>query len=251
MVVIKKIYFKNLDIYINQGELVCVTGPIGSGKTTLLKMICNKLNKKFIYIDGKNINNYNIEYKKNNIICIFNDNIYNTRFPLDELKYYLYKLNINNIEIENRINNFIEYFKINKIIKYSFASLSNKDRVLIKILSLLIVQPKLVCIDDLLTYLDSDNIMRIFNYIKDNSITLISVISNIEGCLLYDEILLLDKGRTKVYDKVTNVSNYINEFNECGLSLPFIYDINNLLISYDLIKDKHIIEKDLVNVLWK
>ena len=30
-----------------------------------------------------------------------------------------------------------------------------------------------------------------------------------------------------------------------------IYDINNLLKSYELINDTHIIEKELVDLLWK
>ena len=251
VVLIENIYFKNLDINIKNGELVCVVGPSGSGKSYLLKIICNKINNSYIYIDNKSINEYSLKYKRNNIVCVFNDNLCNTMYPIDELKYYLNKINIDTNEISNRVDYFINYFKLKDIINISFNELANKDRMLIKILSLLIIKPSLICIDDLLTYLDKDKKNMIFNYIKDNSITLISVISDIDECLLFDNILVLDKGKTKIYDKVSNIGNYIDVFNELGLAIPFIYDINNLLYSYDLINSKYILEKDLVNMLWK
>lgn len=245
------ISIKHLDVDIKSGELVGIIGTNGCGKTILLKMICGKFKNNSIYINGKNISNYSLEYKKNNIVCVFDDNIYNTDNPLEELRYYLNKININTEEIDNRIRDFIDYFVLENIINKKFIELNTESRVYIKILSLLIISPSLICIDDLLTYLNLDKKTKILNYIKEKNITLINVSSDMEELLYMDKILIMNKGKKKIYDKTDIVLSKEDIFKELGLSLPFIYDINNLLKSYELINENHIITKELVDLLWK
>lgn len=242
---------KNLDITIDSGELVSIIGPTGCGKTTILKMICGKFKNDNIFIDDKSINNYNLDYKRNNIVCVFDDNIYNTDNPLKELRYYLNKININTEEIDNRIRDFIDYFVLENIINKKFIELNTESRVYIKILSLLIINPSLICIDDLLTYLDLDKKTKILNYIKEKNITLINVSSDMEELLYMDKILIMNKGKKEIYDKTDIVLSKEDIFKELGLSLPFIYDINNLLKSYELINENHMVIKELVDLLWK
>lgn len=247
----EKILFKNLDLLINNGELIGIIGPNGSGKTVFLKMICGKIRNEYIFIDNKNINEYTIVYKKKNIVCVFDDNIYNTDNACDEIRYYLKKLNVISSEIEDKVKYFTEYFNLENLINSNFSLLSVENRVFIKILSLLIINPCIICIDDLLTYLSIDKKIKILNYIKDNNITLLNVTSNMEELLLFDKILVMNKGKKEVFDTVDKVLNNEKLFKDLGLNLPFIYDINNLLKSYELIDVNHIVYKDLVNMLWK
>lgn len=247
----KSITFKNLGITINSGELIGIIGPNGSGKTNFLKMICGRIKNDDINIDDYNINSYSLEYKRNNIVCVFDDNIYNTDNVKDELKYYLEKLMLNRDEIDNRIKDFIAYFNLEDLINKRFINLSTENRIYIKILSLLIIVPSLFCIDDLLTYLNKDKKVKILNYIKDKNITLLSVTSNMEELLLLDKVLVLNKGKKEVYDKTINVLENENLFKELGISLPFIYDINNMLKDYELINENHIVYRELVDLLWK
>jgi len=227
----KKLYLKHLDVNIESGELISIIGPNGCGKTILLKMLCGKIKNDNIYIDGKNINLYNIEYKRNNIVCIFDDNVYNTKKAKDELMYYLKFLNISDEEIKSRLDNFNNYFNLVEFIDDSFINLSVEKRIYIKILSLLIIIPNVVCIDDLFTYLNKDMKIKIFNYIKDKNITLISVTSNMEELLLFDKILVMNKGNKVMFDDVGSILKKESLFNELGLNLPFIYYVNSMLIS--------------------
>ncbi len=251
MIGIKSVGIKNLDIKINSGELVSIIGPNGSGKTILFKMICGKLKNDNIYIDDRNVNTYSLEYKRNNIVCVFDDNIYNSNCPREELLFYLNKLNISEYDKNLRLNNFIEYFNLDNIIDEDFLYMSISNRIYIKILSLLIIIPSIFCIDDLLTYLDKDKKYKILNYIKENNITCLSVTSNMEELVLFDKILVMNKGKKELFDNTEVVLNNESVFKELGLSLPFIYDLNNLLKSYELIKNNHIIERELVDLLWK
>ena len=251
MIYLKSIEIRNLNIKINQGELISIIGPNGSGKTYILKMICNKIKNNNIYIDNKNINSYSINYKKNNIVCVFDDNMYNTSNPKNELMFYLKKLNINIDEIIERIKDFNIYFELEKILNENFFNMSIQDRVYIKILSLLIIKPKVFCIDDLLTYLNNERKTKVLNYIKERNITLLSITSNMEELLLFDKCLIINKGKNVLYNKTETVLKESKIFEELGLSLPFIYDLNNLLNSYELISDIYITQKELVDILWK
>ncbi|MGP4107095.1 ABC transporter ATP-binding protein [Virgibacillus sp. L01] len=72
---VKKVYLdgtdaiKDFSLKVDEGELVTLIGPSGCGKTTTMKMI-NRLIEPTagnIYINGKNINNYNIHELRWNI----------------------------------------------------------------------------------------------------------------------------------------------------------------------------------------
>ncbi len=246
----KKLSIKHLAIDINKGELISVIGTNGSGKTVLLKMICGRFKNNNIYIDNVDINQYSLDYKRNNIVCVFDDNIYNSNKPILEFQYYLSQINVDKEDIKYRINNFVDYFELENIIKKDFIDLNSEERIYIKILSLLIIIPSIICIDDLLTYLNKDKKIKILNYIKEKSISLINVTSDMEELLLADKILIMNKGKKEIYDKTEVVLSKEEIFKDLGLSLPFIYDINNLLKSYELIKENHIIERELVDLLW-
>jgi len=245
---VKNLYLKNLDVKINLGDLIGIVGSNASGKTVLLKKIMGRIKNTDIYLDDKNINEYDIDFKKNNIVCVFDDNLYNCSNVYDELKYYLEKLNI---FYEERINDFISYFMLNDIIDKDFIDLYTESRVYIKILSLLIINPLIICIDDLLTYLSLENKTKVLNYIKENNITLLNVTSNMEELLMVDKMLVLSKGEKVIFDKIENVLKDEDVFKENGFELPYIYELNSLLKSYQLINEEHVVYKELVNMLWK
>ena len=246
----KSIEIKSLNIKVNSGELIGIIGTNGCGKTTFLKKIVGRENNSDIYINDKCIIEYDINYKKNNIVCVFNDNIFQTIKPKFELRFYISIIKDSN-DIEKQLKYFIDYFKLDSIMNLDFDELSVEERVYIKILSFLIIDPSIICIDDLLSYLSIDKKTKIINYIKEKDIILFNVTSDMEELLLFDKLLILNKGKKLAFDDTLVILNNQNIFTDSNLKLPFIYDINNLLESYDLIKEKHLVSKELVDLLWK
>lgn len=246
----KSITFKSLDIKVNKGELISIIGPNGCGKSTLIRKICGREDNTDIFIDDKCIVNYDINYKKNNIVCVFNDNLYQTNKPKFELRYYISIIK-NDGNNEKIIKDFIDYFNLDNLLDVDFDDLSIEDRIYIKILSLLIVNPSIFCIDDLLSYLNIEKKNKIINYIKEKDITLFNVTSDMEDLMMFDKLLILSKGNKVLYDDTLVILENDKIFKDLGLKLPFIYDINNLLMSYELIKEKHLVSKELVDLLWK
>ena len=251
MIGIKKFSIKNMNIDINRGELIGVVGPNGSGKTHLLEMIIGRHNNREIYIDDKKITKYSIDYKRKNIVAVFNDDDFYTSSPKDEIRYFLNKVNYNNNDIDSKVVDFINYFNIGEILNKDYSDIDYEEKIYIKILSYLIINPSVFCLDDLLTFLSNERQKRILNYVKDKKIMLISSISNTNELKYYDKLIVLNKGRCIKYDTVSKILSNEQLFNELGLSIPFIYDINSMLKNYGLINESHLIEKDLVDILWK
>jgi len=50
---------------------------------------------------------------------------------------------------------------------------------------------------------------------------------------------------------LVNVLKDEDVFKENGFELPYIYELNSLLKSYQLINEEHVVYKELVNMLWK
>lgn len=247
----KTIYIKELDVSIKSGELIGIIGPNGSGKTRILKKLCGKVSNNDIFIDDKSISEYSLDYKRNNIVSILNSMHFNTTNVYDELIYNLKLLKYNDLEIKRRFENFKEYFKLKNINSFKINEMSIEEKVFIKILSLLIINPKLIAIDDLLTYLNYEKKQLIINYIKEKNMIFICATSNMEEILYFDKIILMDKGKKVLFNDLNEFLKNEKNFSNYNLEMPFIYSLNNLLKDYELIKENHIVYKELTDVLWK
>lgn len=66
---------KNLDIEIKPGEKIAIVGENGAGKTTLVKLLCRfyKTSKGKVLLDGKDINEINIDSWYKNLGVLFQD----------------------------------------------------------------------------------------------------------------------------------------------------------------------------------
>ncbi len=67
-----RIVFRNFNLKVEPGEMVGITGPSGIGKTTLLKILAGlyPVGRGEIFIDGIDINDYDREYLRENVIYI-------------------------------------------------------------------------------------------------------------------------------------------------------------------------------------
>ena len=157
---------KNMDINVDLNNVVAIIGPANSGKTYLLKKLCNIISNEDIYLDDICIHDYDVSFLKNNVCVVLDDNIYNTHYVYQELEYYLKQLNYTNSEIKERVNEIASYFKINEYLDYRIEELTVEYKMLVKILSLLIIKPQLIAIDNIICYLSDALTKALFKYIK-------------------------------------------------------------------------------------
>ena len=169
-----KLVVESMDINIElRGLVTSIVGPAESGKTYLFKKLINMIPNKDVFIDGESISSYDITYLKNNIVMILNDDMYYTSFVIDELSYHLKELGLSNDVINDKVNDFVTLFHLSKYKRDRLDRIPLNKRILVKILSYLIINPELLGIDNLLTYLSKNDKEKVIDYIKSKKISLL------------------------------------------------------------------------------
>ena len=126
---------------------------------------------------------------------------------------------------------------------------------MVSLASILVIDPKLLIIDDSFDMVDSvtkDKLMALLKKInRDKNCTIIFVTSNTEDTLFFDRLVLLSEGNILLDDKTKNSFDNIKLFKAVGLTLPFMVDLSNKLQYYELIDKIEFNMDKLVNKLWK
>lgn len=242
---------KSMDVTLNLNGITSVIGPCKSGKTTLLKKIINKVSNDDVYIDDELMSNYDITFLKNNFMVVFDDSEFKTEYVAEELNYYLSKLGYNFNECVKKIESLSKDFKIEHLLNERIDTLRLVDKVFIKILSFLIVKPKVLGIDELLCYLSKSRVNMIIDYIKNNNITLINVTSNSEHLLISDYVIVMSNFKALMCVDAYNVLNGNSILPYLGIKLPFVVDLSNNLMIYDIVSKVEFDNRELVDKIWK
>ncbi len=248
----KLLIVKSMDIKVSlEGVITSVIGPSNSGKTYFLKKLCNKIDNQDIIIDGISIKLLDINYLKKYLAVVLDDDVFYTNSVKGELTYYLKKLGYSNKEIKERLKEFKEYFKLDNIYNKSLFDLTLENKVLIKILALLIIKPKIFAVDNLVAYLSKEEQKLLFKYIKESGMNFINVTSNPEDLLRSQNVVVLNDFKAIYCDNAEAlvVGNSILPY--MGIKMPFIADLSQNLILYGLIDKVYLDRRKLVDKLWK
>lgn len=240
----------NIDMDID-GNIVTIIGPTNSGKTYFLNKLCNRIDNSDIYIDDICIKKYDIDFLKNNICVVLNDDIYYKEYVMEELCYHLQELNYRLDEAVEKVIKISEIFSINSLLHERLDSLPLNVRILVKILSYLVINPKIIAIDNLTNYLDKYTKNNLFKYISDNYITLINVTSDANELMFSNDIVVMNERKCVLYGNIKDVCDGNSILPYMGIKLPFIIDLSQNLILYNLIDKVYYDDRKLVNKLWK
>lgn len=247
----KKLTITNYNFSFELVTMINIIGKSSSGKTTLLKYLINKIPNNYIFIDDQNINNYNSLFLKQNIASVFFDTPFNTEYVSEELIYYQQKVSLDNEECYKRLKDLINFFQIEEFEEAKISLLNIYEKMFIKILSLLILRPKILGIDNLFSYLDYEQRKKIINYAKKYKISILNVTTDNEDLLLGTHIVVLKDHLVIMYDKTQNILKNEDLLKEVGISYPFIYELSSGLIYYGLIDKKYLDQDKLIGDLWK
>ena len=247
----KKLEFKNYNLTINLTNFINIVGTSASGKTWLLRNLINNVRNDNIYIDDRPINSLGIDYLKKNIASVLQTMKFKTDYVKEELLYYQKEINIEEKVAYKNIENFVRFFSLEEIIESKISYLTVYEQAFIKILSLLIIRPSILGIDDLLTYLKFEDKVKIIKYAKENNMCILNVTTNSEELLFGTDIIIMDNGHVVAYDKTENILSNNKMLLKIGMNEPFIVEMSTNLNYYDLLKKKYFDMKALVGELWK
>ena len=225
---------KNITFDTKEGELVCILGPSGCGKTTLLNIIGGFVSDYSgdVLLSNENINN--IPPEKREIATVFQSyGLFTHKNVIDNVSYGLKLLKIDKNTREKRAKEMLEKVGLAGYEKKKIKELSGGEQQRVAIARSMVLNPKLLLLDEPLSNLDVHlrDVMRkeIKRIQKQFGVTMIIVTHDQEDAFkLADRVVVINEGHIEqigtpeeLYKqpKSNFISSFIGENNIIGENL--------------------------------
>ena len=219
---------KNISFDIKEGELICILGPSGCGKTTLLNIIGGFVSdfSGDVLLSDENINN--IPPEKREIATVFQSyGLFTHKNVIDNVSYGLKLLKIDKNMREKRAKEMLEKVGLAGYEKKKIKELSGGEQQRVAIARSMVLNPKLLLLDEPLSNLDVHlrDVMRkeIKRIQKQFGVTMIIVTHDQEDAFkLADRVIVINEGHIEqigtpeeLYKEPKNnfISSFIGENN--------------------------------------
>jgi len=219
---------KNISFDIKEGELVCILGPSGCGKTTLLNIIGGFVSdfSGDVLLSNENINN--IPPEKREIATVFQSyGLFTHKNVIDNISYGLKLLKIDKNMRGKRARDMLEKVGLAGYEKKKIKELSGGEQQRVAIARSMVLNPKLLLLDEPLSNLDVHlrDVMRkeIKRIQKQFGVTMIIVTHDQEDAFkLADRVIVINEGHIEqigtpeeLYKNPKNnfISSFIGENN--------------------------------------
>ena len=217
---------KNISFEVKSGKTLALVGATGAGKSSIVNLLNRfyEVNKGHIYLDGQEINNYELSFLRKNIAVVLQD-------------VFLFSDSIfNNITLKNpKISHEQVYQAADLVGASTFierlpggydydvmergATLSVGQRQLISFVRALVYDPKIIILDEATSSVDSDTEFLIQGAISKlmKGRTAIVVAHRLSTIQNADNIMVLDKGEIKeqgTHDDLLSRKGYYAKLHE-------------------------------------
>ena len=192
---------KGLNLQVDKGEFIAITGASGAGKTSLLRIICGLESPKEgeILLDNMIIFNKDISVptEKRNIGLVIQEKVL---FPhLTARKNIEFGLSKNSSN-ESHVDEILHHLNITKLANKFPHELSGGESQRVALARSIIMKPKLLLLDEPFTGLDTELKSNIYpeiqSILKNNMITSLMVTHDLnEVKALSDKCFNLDSGK--------------------------------------------------------
>jgi ABC-2 type transport system ATP-binding protein len=155
---------------VKTNEIICLLGPNGAGKTTLIKCLTGLIipDSGDIFIDDKKIS-YNKNFHMKDIAVVLEGarNLY-WRVTVKSNFYYFGALKgINKSVIDERLKKYGYIFEIDELINLKVNTLSLGQKQKVAILSCILMEPKILILDEPSNGLDIESKQNLFRILLD------------------------------------------------------------------------------------
>lgn len=230
-----KIIFENLNLVIKKGVFLTILGSNTSGKTTLSLLLSGKLKG--------NIKYYNKPLKPYKSIRLWNNELNTKESVIDFLK---------DSADEKKLKHLIVSLQLTGLLDYEVSSLNYENKYLVELASILLSKPKVLLIDGVIEKLNKnnkENVIKVLNDYNSDGLTIINITSNEEDALYTSQTALICDKKIKIYQSKKLLADE-TLLKKTGLHSPFIVNLSNKLIVYNLIDKVYYTKESLVNDLW-
>ena len=158
------------------------------------------------------------------------------------------------LDIKENIESMAKTFKLTSLLDKDPNSLGCSDKIKMKIMSSLIIKPKILVIDNIISLLDYKDKILVFDILKEyvkNGGIVINFTNDIEETMFGEKIIIIYDKKLVCEGKTLSVLNEEKILKRLGLGLPFIVELNKYLMDYKLIDKYYLTNKKLVGAIWK
>ena len=236
-------FIENLNLTINGNSYLALLGKNGSGKSTLIKLMfaIEKANKGKIKIFDMDINENTSEIYKIASLVFQNpdDQIVADTIELD-IAFAMENYSVPSKEMNKKIDEVLEIVGLSNKRKDKVHSLSGGEKQRLCIASSLVLNPKILVLDEPTSMLDAENRMKVIevlNKIHSMGTTIIIVTHHINEIEYCNEVVFMDNGAVSFNGSANEFVNALiknDEFHK--LNMPI-----NFQLAYELYKKKNIL----------
>lgn len=253
-----KTILDNISLNIEQNSWISIVGPNGSGKSTFIKILCGLIPYKGyitinnLVLDEKNKKEIRIE------LGVVLDNIDNQLIGNtveEDLVFSLENLNYSKEEINQIITKLTDTFNISNLLYENIKDITNAQKQIVSIVAALTTNPKILLLDDTIHQLEPNIKNQILNnlkkYKKEHNLTIIMVTQDLEDTLFSDKIVILNNGKKIKEGTPLSILKQEKLLKDNSLNQPFIIELSQKLMLYNLIDHIYLDERKLADALWK
>ena len=193
----------NVNLKVNEGEVLAIIGSSGCGKSTLCNCICGLIPNVYageyygeVKIFGQNIKSMTLAQIATKVGIIFQNPATQLFSPTieDELAFGPENLCIDRDEIGRRMDDVLKIIDMEKYRYENPNNLSGGQQQLIAIASVLMLNPKILICDEIMSWIDEDGKRIIKNLLvkfKQQGKTIIIVDHDKENLVIADRKILI------------------------------------------------------------
>lgn len=214
---------KSINLTIKQGDFHIIFGPSGSGKTTLLKLLFQKLIadgqiEGDILINGQAIQQIEVRQLMREIAYVQQDPNEQIVFEdvLQELSFGLENSGVKSEDIELKIAEIISFFGIQHWIHEKTATLSGGQKQLLNLASALVLNPKILVLDEPTAQLDplaAKEFIDLLKRVNDELGTTILIVEHRLEMLfpIASHVTLMQQGSIEVTSETVEIIDYLSQ----------------------------------------
>lgn len=232
---------KQVSFSVKEGEFIVLCGASGSGKTTLLRMLKPELApygklEGDIFYRAKSISEWDKQTLASDIGFVFQnpDNQIVMDEVFQEIVFGMENINIQPLEMKKRLAELVHFFGVDSLLEKKVHTLSGGQKQTINLLSILLLRPKLLLLDEPTSQLDpvaARELLQILERLnKEMGMTIIIVEHRLEELFsMADKVIMLHKGTIAYHDTSEAVIRSVYEVRDERF-LPFIPAIAQLYL---------------------
>ena len=224
---------KDVNFQIREGEMVSIVGTNGAGKSTLAKVICGFVNEDEgdIKFEGKSLKGQTIKERAayisyvmqnpNQMIC--------KQMIFDEVALGLRLNGVPESEIGERVEKALKICGLNKFRKWPISALSYGQKKRVTIASMLVMNPKILILDEPTAGQDYHHYTEIMEFLKslnDRGVTIVMITHDMHLMLEYTPHAIVIHDGEKIGD-ASSVEILTNEeiANKASLKITSLYEL--------------------------